>query len=152
MMPSFLSSSFCTIFASSPTDTNVDTFMDFQKKPLDVENSTLSSSERESWKYGKERRCTGARWVVACEGTKKSACLQFVLQGGMKAKGGGMGSKGPRASERAFPMCRNITLGFPGKRDYGTAVNRAQRRMGRDDGDERRWRRTRSSLERDLHS
>ena len=36
-----------------------------------------------------------------------------------------MGSKGPRASERAFPMCRNITLGFPGKRDYGTAINRA---------------------------
>ena len=47
-------------------------------------------------------------------------------------RGGGMGSKGPRASERAreraFPMCRNITLGFPGKRDYGTAINRAQRR------------------------
>ena len=43
-------------------------------------------------------------------------------------RGGGMGSKRPRASERAFPMCRNITLGFPGKRDYGTAINRAQRR------------------------
>ena len=106
-MPSFLSSSFCTIFASSPTDTNVDTFMDFQKKPLDVENSTLSKfGERvlEVWK-GATRRCTRARWVVACEGTKKAACLQFVLQGRMKAKEAVWAQRGP---ERARARVSNV--------------------------------------------
>ena len=69
---------------------------------------------------------------------KMGCCMRGDKEGGVPSiraarrdeseRGGGMGSKGPRASERAFPMCRNITLGFPGKRDYGTAINRAQRR------------------------